>query len=586
MRFWVRLLYAFSLLCAAQSLCAQTIMEKLVTPGPLSTAHAKLESKCSSCHSSFSREAQNGKCLSCHKGIAADVQKSQGFHGKSTAKSQACKTCHSEHHGRKFALIAFKRAGFNHNLTDYPLLGGHAKATCNGCHGTNGQYRGTTTVCATCHAKKDPHLGRLGRNCQSCHTVFDWKKPLPFNHNSTGFALTGQHRSATCMSCHAGQRWQGLPQTCIGCHAKNDVHKGTRGINCAACHSTADWKSATFNHARDANFPLLGRHGSISCAGCHGVNNAIRKPARTCIGCHAKDDTHKGSRGTNCSECHSPSSWKTVNFNHNEDTRFKLVGAHQTTACAGCHGVNNAIKTPPMTCIGCHQKDDKHQGRNGPECAKCHNSKDWKITAFNHDTMTRFPLKGAHKPVLCEACHKEPAHVKLPPTECVGCHADDDAHSARLGPNCGSCHNVDSWKEGILFDHELSRFPLAGKHAGLTCVQCHADKSFASKGITCQSCHKDDHHAGSLGATPSCAKCHNVNGWKIWTFDHDVQTAFKLTGRHQGLVCAACHRKGTEPRDTSSECGSCHQRDDVHRGNFGPNCDKCHTTDNFKEIFM
>jgi hypothetical protein len=364
------------------------------------------------------------------------------------------------------------------------------------------------------------------------------------------------------------------------------VHRGSRGTNCASCHSPSGWKSATFNHNRDTSFPLLGQHAAAACAGCHGANNAIRKPQRICYACHAKDDSHKGSRGTNCAECHSPSSWKSLDFNHNKDTRFALFGVHATTACAGCHGANNAIKKPPLTCIGCHEKDDSHKGRNGPDCAKCHNSKDWKITAFNHDSMTRFPLTGAHKPVLCEACHKEPTHVKLPPTECVGCHADDDAHTKRLGTDCGNCHNVDSWKGKVLFDHELTRFPMAGKHALVTCEKCHADKTFASKGITCQSCHVDDHHAGSLGATPNCAKCHNVNGWKIWSFDHDVETGFTLTGRHKGLICAACHKKGVEPKDASSECSSCHQRDDVHHGEFGTNCGRCHTTDNFKEIFM
>ena len=586
MRYWSSLLLLIALVFAAQHVNAQSTMEKLITPGPLSAAHAKLESKCQSCHTSFAREAQNGKCLACHKGIASDVQKFSGFHGKSTARSQSCKTCHSEHLGRKFALISFKRNTFNHNLTDYPLVGGHVKATCAGCHGNGNQYRGTTTTCATCHAKKDPHLGRLGRNCQGCHSVFDWKKPLPFNHAKTGFALVGEHRTATCMSCHAGQRWKGLPQQCVSCHAKSDVHRGSRGTNCASCHSPASWKAATFNHNRDTSFPLSGRHALATCAGCHGANNTIRKPQRTCYACHASDDSHKGSRGTNCAECHSSSSWKSVDFNHNKDTRFALIGAHAATSCAGCHGANNNIKKPPLTCVGCHQEDDSHKGRNGPDCAKCHNSKDWKITQFNHDTMTKFALKGAHKPVLCEACHKEPTHVKLPPTECVGCHIDDDAHSGRMGTDCGNCHNVDSWKDEVLFDHELTRFPLAGKHAAVTCEQCHADKSFTSKGITCQSCHADDHHAGSLGAAPTCAKCHNVNGWKNWSFDHDVETAFILTGRHKGLICAACHKKGVEPKDTPSECGTCHQRDDIHDGNFGPKCDKCHTTENFKEIFM
>ncbi len=586
MQFWARLILALSLALLAQAVSAQSIMERLVTPGPLSGAHAKLEANCQACHSSFAREAQNGKCLACHKGIAADVQRSAGFHGKSDARSKPCKTCHSEHHGRGKQLTRFSRTGFNHNLTNYPLVGGHAKATCAGCHGNNTHYRGLSTTCANCHAKNDPHKGQLGRNCQACHTVTDWKRPLPFDHAKTGFALAGSHRQIGCLTCHSGQRWKGLPQTCIGCHAKNDVHRGSRGTNCSTCHNPSAWKSATFNHARDTGFPLLGRHGAVACAGCHGVNNSIKAPTRACFGCHAKNDVHKGSRGTNCANCHSPSSWKATSFNHNQDTRFPLLGRHTTTTCAQCHGAGNTIKDPPRDCYGCHAKDDSHKGRNGTDCAKCHNSRGWKVTNFDHDTMTRFPLVGKHKPVLCEACHIQPAHVALPPSTCIGCHVDDDPHTGRLGKDCGSCHNVEGWKERILFDHALTRFPLVGKHVAVVCTGCHADKSFSAKGVTCASCHEDKHHQGGLGRAPSCAACHNSRSWQQWTFNHDSETSFALTGKHRGLICSACHRKGVEPSEAPTACVSCHRQQDVHHGNFGNDCERCHTTDDFAEIVM
>ena len=496
MRIWRLILALLGAVLMTSNAGAQSTWEKIISPGPLSSAHAKLEKKCDSCHKTFKKEAMNAMCLSCHKGIAGDINQNAGFHGKSTARSQQCKTCHSEHHGRGYRIVAFNAATFNHSLTDYPLVGGHAKAKCVGCHKAGGSYRTTSTACASCHAKKDPHLGRLGRNCQGCHTVTGWKKTLPYNHAKTGFPLTGQHRNVTCMGCHAGQRWQGLSQQCIGCHARNDVHKGSRGTNCSTCHTPADWKSASFNHNRDTTFPLLGQHAGTACAGCHGANNAIRKPQKTCISCHAKDDTHKGSRGTACANCHTPRSWKDAKFDHSKETRFPLLGAHNRAACSGCHGAGNSIKKPPMTCFGCHQKDDSHKGKNGTECAKCHNNNDWKKTSFDHDKMTDFPLLGAHKTALCEACHKQPTHVEVPSVECVSCHAEDDAHTKRLGDRCGSCHNAVAWKDNVLFDHDLTRFPLSGKHAPLTCEKCHGDKSFQSKGITCQSCHIDEHHAG------------------------------------------------------------------------------------------
>ncbi|WP_156254904.1 cytochrome c3 family protein [Sandarakinorhabdus oryzae] len=495
---------------------AQSLVEKLVTPGPLSAAHAKLEANCSACHESFSRADQNGKCTACHKPVADDVRNRSGFHGKSNAGTQPCKTCHSDHHGRGFALVKFTPAGFNHQLTDYPLVGGHARATCAGCHPAGKRHRDTPTACATCHAKTDPHRGQLGQACQSCHVVATWKTRLPFDHSSTRFALTGAHRAATCQACHAGERWKATPTQCVACHAKDDAHKGSLGPACATCHTAA--------------------------------------------------------------------SWKATNFDHDHDTRFALLGKHASTSCAACHGVANAIPKPPKTCIGCHAKQDVHKGRNGSDCARCHNNRDWKQSNFNHDTMTRFVLKGAHRPLECQACHKQPPRIVALPVTCIGCHAADDPHRNRLGPECGSCHNEIGWKDHVVFDHGLTRFPLLGKHAPLACTSCHADKGFAAKGLACQACHDDRHHAGTLGPALACATCHGVNDWKLWRFDHDRATQFALTGRHKGLICTACHSRPGDPAKTPTACVDCHRQNDVHRGNFGNVCERCHVTSNFSEI--
>jgi Cytochrome c7 and related cytochrome c len=586
MRGLFRLFAVLAFLLGAE-VSAQTIMEKLITPGPLSTPHARFEPTCNACHVNFSREAQNAKCLTCHKGIASDVSAGAGFHGKfGNARAQPCKVCHSDHKGRGFSLIRFTRTGVNHALTDYALAGGHAKAACAGCHQPGNHYRGTPTTCATCHAKKDPHLGRLGRACQTCHSVTAWKQILPFDHTKTDFPLAGQHRTAACLTCHVGQRWNGTPQQCIACHAKNDVHKGTRGTNCASCHAPSAWKSVSFDHNADTSFPLRGAHASTACAGCHGAGNTIRKPAKTCFSCHAKDDSHKGSRGTNCAECHSAVGWKSVSFDHNKDTSFPLLGSHAATKCAACHGVGNTVPKPAKTCFACHEKDDTHKGSNGTDCAQCHDAKSWKQANFDHNKMTRFALVGAHVKVECGGCHKLPPKAAKPPLACIGCHAAQNPHDKSFSTDCASCHNAVGWKDKVAFDHSLTRFPLLGKHAPLLCTACHADKSFTSKGITCQSCHTDDHHVGTLGQPSGCARCHNANGWKMWRFDHDAETSFALTGRHKGLICSACHARPGDPAKLPSACIDCHRHNDVHNGNFGENCARCHVTSSFAEIIM
>lgn len=586
MRGWARLLCLFAALLAAPVL-GQSIIERLITPGPLSAAHHRLEASCDSCHSSFRKEAQNARCVACHKGIGSDIAGGTHFHGKfAPARSGSCKGCHTEHKGERAGLIRFSRIGFNHAFTDFALTGAHARVDCAGCHGTTHAYRGTARDCASCHARKDPHRGQLGRACQSCHTTAAWKPAAAgFDHAATGFALTGGHRDATCMACHAGQRWKGLATGCVACHAKEDVHRGTRGQACAQCHSTAGWKQATFDHAT-TGFPLVGGHAEASCASCHGAGNANRHPARTCIACHARDDTHKGTNGTDCASCHTARGWKQIAFDHDRMTGFPLKGPHRTAACAACHVKPAKAEKPPVTCFGCHARDDSHKGANGMDCARCHTVTAWKTVDFNHATMTDFPLLGRHAAITCEACHGPKAAPIKVSGSCGSCHAKADPHRARLGQDCGRCHGSASWKEQIRFDHDLTRFALLGKHAAVTCAGCHADKTFATKGTACQDCHADQHHAGTLGQPARCRDCHTVQDWKTWRFDHDAATRFALTGKHRGLVCTACHARPGDPARLSSQCVACHRRNDIHRGGFGDDCERCHTTSSFKDILL
>jgi len=585
MRRWAGLVW-LAFLLAASPLLAQSVMERLVTPGPLSAAHARLESKCDACHTSFQKTAQNGRCTACHKGVGSDIAIGTKYHGKhAPARAGACKTCHSEHKGRAFAQIRLDRASFNHAFTDYPLTGAHQRATCAGCHGPGSNYRGLTRDCATCHARKDPHRGQLGRTCQSCHTTAAWKPVSGFNHARTGFALSGAHARAGCMSCHAGQRWKGLPDTCISCHARDDAHRGSRGTNCASCHTSATWRSATFDHA-STGFALTGAHAGASCAGCHGAGNANKHPPRTCIACHARDDSHKGANGTDCASCHTTRSWQQASFDHDRMTEFPLKGAHRKVVCEGCHKQPPKAVRPPVTCFGCHAADDAHKGTKGLDCGSCHTPSAWKMANFDHARMTSFPLLGKHAALRCEGCHQQPASQVRLSTECGSCHAKDDPHRARLGGDCARCHDAAGWTATVRFDHDLSRFPLLGKHAALACTACHGDKTFSAKGTACADCHDDKHHGGTLGTPARCQDCHTNASWTAWKFDHDTATRFVLTGKHRGLICSACHTRAGDPAKQGSQCIDCHRRDDAHRGGFGEDCARCHVTSGFGQILI
>jgi hypothetical protein len=249
-------------------------------------------------------------------------------------------------------------------------------------------------------------------------------------------------------------------------------------------------------------------------------------------------------------------------------------------ACSSCHA-NEKYKGVPTACASCHQLQDVHQGRYGAKCDSCHQPEKWKTIRFDHSRQTKFPLRGKHASVTCDACHKGDLYRDKLAMTCISCHKKDDAHKGQLGPNCQQCHNETAWRKKVAFDHDLSRFPLLGKHAIVPCEECHKSTSFKDTPMACVSCHPDEHHQGTL--TSNCALCHTPNDWKRWRFDHDKQTSFPLTGAHAGLTCAACHReKNVTKISLPGSCYGCHAGDDDHQGNFGRACEKCHNTKSFK----
>ena len=92
----LRLFWLLCLLLAAPAF-GQSIVERLITPGPLSSAHARLESRCDSSHTSFQKTAQNSKCTACHAGVGSAIARGPRFHGKfAPARTGGCTPCHSD----------------------------------------------------------------------------------------------------------------------------------------------------------------------------------------------------------------------------------------------------------------------------------------------------------------------------------------------------------------------------------------------------------------------------------------------------------------------------------------------------------
>ncbi len=212
--------------------------ETLLMPGKLTVAHQKYEESCGNCHDRADRGRQTQLCLACHKDIAADIAATRGYHGRVVGIARsACRACHTEHKGRDANIVKLSRTQFDHSLSDFQLLGAHATVACDSCHAKGKKYREATSECSVCHKKVEPHDGKLGTNCATCHDASAWRH-VKFDHDKTKYALRGKHLDVPCVQCHFGNRYKATPVLCVSCHAPDDVHRGERGPKCGDCHST------------------------------------------------------------------------------------------------------------------------------------------------------------------------------------------------------------------------------------------------------------------------------------------------------------------------------------------------------------
>ncbi len=429
--------------------------------------------------------------------------------------------------------------------------------------------------------------------------------------------LTKAHASleglGNCKQCHE-QGQKVTAAKCLVCHqpiaqriaARRGVHRDAGGgcVSCHVEHTGADgelrpFDTKQFDHARVTGFPLEGKHapGAVECSACHKTRSFVQANP-SCVSCHA--DVHKGSLGRNCASCHSTkAAFKQLGgqFDHTR-AAFQLVGAHRSVACTACH-VNGQFKGIRFAaCTDCHK--DPHRQTFGATCTSCHTSETWRTKKVDH-SRTAFPLSGRHVAVDCAACHRQsPMKVKARSDTCAVCHAD--IHRGAFKQDCKACHTESGFQKAP-FDHSKTAFTLTGQHAALACARCHttvvttnvpAAKRVAEfRGLksACAACHRDV-HAGSLGA--ACESCHSSASFKGAAYVHPRFHQF-FAGRHEGVACVRCHSPGT-PADRPSvraaanptpsaltfkavptACATCHK--DVHNGQLGAACERCHTVD-------
>jgi hypothetical protein len=585
------------LVAFAATALARFAHPQLLSPGPLSKAHASLEGDqhCNDCHSSGKR-VDPGGCLKCHGDVGARIAAGRGLHG-TEFKGKPCESCHAEHLGGG-APVRWDPGKLDHAQTGWALAGAHQKTPCNGCHNKanargSHTFLGLSTACTSCH--KDVHDNRFGSACKSCHTEQTWKalSVASFNHDLARFILRGAHQTTPCAKCHSEPpEYVGLKfAACTDCH--KDIHRGRLGPTCTNCHGEARWSPAVMKAGMHPGTSLANGHAAVLCRSCHDRGN-LAAPSKgvACVSCHAP--VHDAPFGRGCASCHATIEWvglaRSIGLAAHEKTDYALTGKHESVDCNRCHKPAMPAdaryrKLSFARCADCHE--DRHQGefasRRRGECGPCHTTAAFRSTLFGTlaHTSTRFPLEGTHTAVPCSVCHESERpmlDLRVPKQACADCHenphGDQFAREMNQG-GCGHCHKPNGWHLPKI-DH--GTWPLTGAHATAECDSCHhptdADRksgrgaSYRGVPRNCSGCH-DDAHLGQFRLTPprlECDKCHTTTAFKIPDFDHASLANWPLTGAHEKTACSKCHATASLPsgqttvrwRLPSSECKFCH----------------------------
>ena len=395
--------------------------------------------------------------------------------------------------------------------------------------------------------------------------------------------------------------------------------------------------------------PLSEPHAHLSgitkCLNCHAWGSQDLSPK--CLDCHTPIQTrisgsagfHGGLEEKNCSICHSDHKDREFEMIHwepsqkefdHKSTGYGLEGKHKDLNCPECHKSELIISEDILdyakkqksrdvlsstflglrtNCTNCHANVHANEFKD-QVCQDCHNQNDWKTAKkdYDHDFRTKFPLRGAHKKLDCEKCHKtsqEPAgkyqvqqFSGLKFDLCTDCHKDQ--HKGSFGSNCLKCHTESTFKQQDVagaFNHQDTHYPLVGMHVAVACEKCHTNKDrfkLETSFDQCSDCHADYHEGIFLkpDRDTSCDQCHSVRGFfpPLFGVIEHRNTRFAIDGAHLAQPCIFCHKQNEKPvyHWDSLACETCHtsihgQQFSRHKTN-GNWCENCHKTSDWVEL--
>ncbi|MGY0194167.1 cytochrome c3 family protein [Leptothrix sp. BB-4] len=367
-----------------------------------------------------------------------------------------------------------------------------------------------------------------------------------FDHNRTGFVLSGAHARERCESCHVNGVFKGTPRDCQTCHtagnrlARTNTVKSSDHIPttapCETCHNSQSFSGARFSHA-----------GVVrgTCTTCHNMRNAPGKPSN-----------HIATTAS-CDTCHRTTAW--LPATGTDHSTFSAA-----TNCASCHNGTSATG-----------KTARHITTGALNCTSCHSTRAWLPSSWNHSQMV---VAGT-----CSSCHngnnasgKSPTHMATT-AQCDTCHKSTSSWAAStkvdhgtftVATNCSTCHNGST-----ATGKPMTHIPVAATN----CIACHTTTGWKP--------HRFTH--SQVVVTNQCSSCHNgsyppADGRSATHIPYQSLTGVAITN------CDTCHKAGfvswTPARlhtsvTVTAQCATCHlsikPATGVHVGVTG-NCESCH----------
>ena len=344
-----------------------------------------------------------------------------------------------------------------------------------------------------------------------------------FDHQTTGFSLTGKHEDVRCETCHIKGIFKGTPKDCASCHvqgnqrgalAKSAKHIPTTRA-CDACHGTSSFNAVLFSHANVDP----GR-----CASCHNNVTSRGKPAdhvpttASCDACHStvafapavRFDHQAASFGSwTCTSCHDGRFAKGKPANH--------IPTLASARCESCH--QSAIAGGFQSWSGGMMD---HAGY-ASGCAQCH-AAGVANSFYGVRIMSPASLTPPHIPSgdNCETCHQAIPAQLIPATGAASVGATTFAGGrmvhAGISSGCAQCHGPSITSASFYGVTPKTNAGLVPPHipAGTNCEACHSN-AIPAMPIPAAG-------AGSVGGT---------------TFANGQMSHAGITGG-----CAACHGPG------------------------------------------